>query len=862
MADLVNSSSHCSCRNHIRWRGCRLNWPNSHIGDDVVDLIVDDSGLNFHIDNDSDGDSSWFNVTRKLAGNRQNIFTVSHSSIKHLTHNIFHEGNLNILTPSRLGGGGDSGAYTKAETRALFADVSENLADVNASAARTNLGVYSKSEVDTKHNDTFKISKRFSEVVTMTSAQRTEVWNNLDVYSRSQIDANFQSGATTYLAKGSNLSDLTDVVRARLNLGLGNAATRNFAGSDSSIGYTAGNDNDIARGDHSHYKLFNIDNRSVNDLPNVYTDRSMTNEFKYSNKVGTGTQATYTNLLTFNPWTSDNTSHRVSQMGFVSESQRVKVRFSNGSNAWNSWKTLMHTDDKAVNSTLLDGKSLAHVLDWNNTTNKPSIASANHNHDTVYLKKGAKAVDSDKLDGLDSGYFRNQNQGANGQDPNAAIHPVILSNHSNTPNSSYYWHITTTFYSTISSTGNRSQLAIQYNGGATVYARSSYNNVWTSWERLDNRAVTVASIGALAAGATAVNANKLDNLDSSQFVRKDIDQTIAAAKHVYTGDVQFTGNRKGVQWYRNSDLGFIIFKNDADSDTDSYLQYGVGDNNNEYHKWTFGNKLGDVGTTGMELKQNNLDVYGNLKVRNNLTVNGGNHVFNSGSSHNELKVLTGDNKNSVLMLAESDGMHGLKFVYNGDTNKGYLVGRENNTDTILFDFHRNGSSFDFRRLPTVNGTTLLTSTATAANSNKLGNVAASAYIRKDVSSTLNSNVTLRLGSTGGLRGSQNNKRILTDHGNGSVTLAGDGSILHLGFNSGSDYVTTGLRIATDLSTVNGNIKVIDHNTGELSDKGTTLETKYARRNGESNQDFKVKKLVIEDTVEIRKNTDGSIGFYL
>ena len=71
-----------------------------------------------------------------------------------------------------------------------------------------------------------------------------------------------------------------------------------------------------------------------------------------------------------------------------------------------------------------------------------------------------------------------------------------------------------------------------------------------------------------------------------------------------------------------------------------------------------------------------------------------------------------------------------------------------------------------------------------------------------------------------------------------------------------------MRIGTDLSTATGSIKVIDHNTGELSDKGTTLETKYARRNGESNQDFKVKKLVIEDTVEIRKNTDGSIGFYL
>lgn len=89
-------------------------------------------------------------------------------------------------------------------------------------------------------------------------------------------------------------------------------------------------------------------------------------------------------------------------------------------------------------------------------------------------------------------------QGGSTQDPNGAVNQVILSNHANTPNgilgTSVYWHITTTFYSTISATGNRSQIAVQYNGGNQCFARSCFSNVWTGWIRLDNsQLVKVAS---------------------------------------------------------------------------------------------------------------------------------------------------------------------------------------------------------------------------------------------------------------------------------------------------------------------------------------------------------------------------------
>ncbi|MBC3466031.1 tail fiber protein [Pseudomonas sp. RW10S2] len=76
-------------------------------------------------------------------------------------------------------------------------------------------------------------------------------------------------------------------------------------------------------------------------------------------------------------------------------------------------------------------------------------------------------------------------QGIENQDPNLASDHVIVTNHINTPNPLYYWHITTTFYGLVATTSNRAQLAIQYNDGNAVYARSAYAGQWTNWARLD-----------------------------------------------------------------------------------------------------------------------------------------------------------------------------------------------------------------------------------------------------------------------------------------------------------------------------------------------------------------------------------------
>lgn len=84
-------------------------------------------------------------------------------------------------------------------------------------------------------------------------------------------------------------------------------------------------------------------------------------------------------------------------------------------------------------------------------------------------------------------------QGSTSQDPNSAVNQLILTNHANAPSASYYWHIFTSFYSTISATSNRSQIAVQYNGGNQAYCRSYFSGTWTPWVRMDNGSLGTAA---------------------------------------------------------------------------------------------------------------------------------------------------------------------------------------------------------------------------------------------------------------------------------------------------------------------------------------------------------------------------------
>jgi phage-related tail fiber protein len=170
-------------------------------------------------------------------------------------------------------------------------------------------------------------------------------------------------------------------------------------------------------------------------------------------------------------------------------------------------------------------------------------ANVGHTHDASNITSGVFSIDR-----IPSA-VRNLNQGVTNQDPNLATDPVILTNHANSPSASYYWHITTTFYSTISSTSNRGQIAVQYNNGAQVYARSYYGGTWTAWQRLDNAGIPAASTSA--AGVVQLST-------STASTSTTLAATASAVKAAYDRSVPDTSSKNTSGWVKFGNTGVII----------------------------------------------------------------------------------------------------------------------------------------------------------------------------------------------------------------------------------------------------------------------------------------------------------------
>lgn len=125
-----------------------------------------------------------------------------------------------------------------------------------------------------------------------------------------------------------------------------------------------------------------------------------------------------------------------------------------------------------------------------------------------YLASSAAAANSLKLGGLPASNYQNLNQGSTTQNPNNAISPVICTKHANNPTLEYY-HIQTLFYSTVSSTANRSQIATSYTGSIPkTHQRHFSQGSWTEWVDLTKDTIGGSVYGTSDSGYT-VQANGL-----------------------------------------------------------------------------------------------------------------------------------------------------------------------------------------------------------------------------------------------------------------------------------------------------------------------------------------------------------------
>ncbi|EFH7722491.1 phage tail protein [Escherichia coli] len=74
-----------------------------------------------------------------------------------------------------------------------------------------------------------------------------------------------------------------------------------------------------------------------------------------------------------------------------------------------------------------------------------------------------------------------------------------------------------------------------------------------------------------------------EDLNLQEFINK-ANNAVQRSDDILSGGLTFE-NDSILAWIRNTDWAKIGFKNDADSDTDSYMWFETGDNGNEYFKW-------------------------------------------------------------------------------------------------------------------------------------------------------------------------------------------------------------------------------------------------------------------------------------
>ncbi|EIG1875607.1 phage tail protein [Escherichia coli] len=141
-----------------------------------------------------------------------------------------------------------------------------------------------------------------------------------------------------------------------------------------------------------------------------------------------------------------------------------------------------------------------------------------------------------------------------------------------------------------------------------------------------------------------------------------------------TGDTLSGGltfeNDSILAWIRNTDWAKIGFKNDADSDTDSYMWFETGDNGNEYFKWR--SKQGTTTKDLMTLKWDALNILVNAVINGSVGIGTTNAL--GGSS-----IVLGDNDTGFkqngdgILDVYANGAHVFRFINGNNESVRSLV---------------------------------------------------------------------------------------------------------------------------------------------------------------------------------------------
>lgn len=192
-------------------------------------------------------------------------------------------------------------------------------------------------------------------------------------------------------------------------------------------------------------------------------------------------------------------------------------------------------------------------------------------------------------------------------------------------------------------------------------------------------------------GSMQKNQNGADIPDKARFInnlglRGTVDQAAGALQRsggTVSGDINFDRDT-WLGWNRNTDYAKIGFKNEADSDTDSYLWFEVGDNGNEYFKWR--RNRGGPKLDLMNLKEDGLSVFVDAYFKS-LGIDSQSGSWISMRDHRSVftrNAVTDNSAQAILRQDHSDkkffvgGLGGQQFgfymIKNDRTSNGYDAG--------------------------------------------------------------------------------------------------------------------------------------------------------------------------------------------
>ena len=98
---------------------------------------------------------------------------------------------------------------------------------------------------------------------------------------------------------------------------------------------------------------------------------------------------------------------------------------------------------------------------------------------------------------------------------------------------------------------------------------------------------------------------------NNNFLAQAANKDVSIAGFINAGkDLLFTTSLTGIKWDMNTDNASIVFKNNGDGDTDSYLGFDVGDNGDEYFRWSF--TASSSNKIAMSLKRDKLEINNNV----------------------------------------------------------------------------------------------------------------------------------------------------------------------------------------------------------------------------------------------------------